>query len=376
MPGTVYTPFNPGGQSYVPEVESFNAKRAAQMAALSQQGQIAGAEIADRGAGRDWQADQSALDRTQQANIAGTFGQRSAQDMQMEQLRQGGQMDIAKLNDTGMTERANIGITPQMANIGLLGRMYGDTRADTADERGLKHRAFQELTGGGGNPMASSASIDALKSAAGGDPAATAAVNGGGQGGGQGGGMFDSMTTENRTAIFLALAGKGDMGAALMQQGVQHRALQVQMAQQEAASAKQRGDLPAYQAATQRIYSLENLGVAPQQQFTETEKLAPKLEASKAAEAFASNPDIANLIQRMKALKDEVKSRENPLWGIGSPIRATKEFFTNSSPDFKARYQALDQYIKQAAAAHNISPEDIDAQVMKIMGVDESGYGI
>jgi hypothetical protein len=171
MPGTAYTPFNPGGQSYVPEVERFNAQRAAQMAALSQQGQIAGAEIADRGAGRDWQAGQSALDRTQQANIAGTFGQRSAQDMQMEQLRQGGQMDIAKLNDTGMTERANIGITPQMANIGLQGRMYGDTRADTADERGLKHSMFQELTGGGGNPMASSASIDALKSAAGGDPA-------------------------------------------------------------------------------------------------------------------------------------------------------------------------------------------------------------
>jgi hypothetical protein len=148
MPGTRYTVFNPGGESFVPEADRF---------AFDQQR----AGMADRLA-RDALADRE-RDRLLQRELTGSFQDRSQAERGMqrerygfegglEDRRQGGMTQRASMEQSGATERARIGNEVPQGRLAWEREHFDRTQGPMLDIRNqyLRGMALPEGGGGGG----------------------------------------------------------------------------------------------------------------------------------------------------------------------------------------------------------------------------------
>lgn len=143
MPEVVRSFFNPNGSVQTNGLDQLNEAAAAraQQAALRAQDLQAQREILQA------QLADSAANRALQLQTMGSFADKAGVEERMQAGRLGSAMDIAKLGETGATERANIGIRPQMAGIGLAMDQYKDSRNDTASQRAYQEAIAQGKLG-------------------------------------------------------------------------------------------------------------------------------------------------------------------------------------------------------------------------------------
>lgn len=231
MPVTEYTPFNTKGKWSLTDADHLNAQLANQAAQRALQGDMFTGEMADRGAGRAAEMANATQNRQMQMDISGTAKDRWANDAQMAELQRGGQMDLARLQDTGQTERANIATRPAMAGIGFEMQKYGDDRSDDAPMRDLKKQFFMEEFGTQ-------------------DPNSPDAINkklAGIQGGGQ-----PQQGNDQRAMLRMSMLAPQLVGP-MMKQQAEQKALERQSAEEDMARAIESGDPKIIQQAQDQL---------------------------------------------------------------------------------------------------------------------------
>jgi len=96
----------------------------------------------------------AAANRALQLQMGGSYSDRSANDASQAGLERTGRMDIARMNDTGQTTRANIANQPEFGRQGMQMQQYNDMRADGATMRGVESDLYSRIGAGFGAPAA------------------------------------------------------------------------------------------------------------------------------------------------------------------------------------------------------------------------------